>query len=101
MNIICYNGLMVKAKNKVKVSKEQQQASMDAMIWITLGLLMAVGGFIWLTTIGTDNGQFAPTLGGATLVAIGLLIAGSALFILSAIVLSTSIQKRKAAKRKK
>ncbi len=92
---------MVKAKNKAKASNVHQQASMDAMIWITLGLLMTVGGFIWLTTIGSNNGEFAPTLGGVTLVAIGLLIAGSALFILSAIVLSTTIKKRKAAKRKK
>lgn len=85
---------------KVKSTKVQQIASTRALIWLIIGLLMAVIGYMWLDFFGSRD-DVNSTLGGASLVSFGLLIAGSALLILVAIILSSSSRPRRKTKRKK
>lgn len=89
--------LMVKNKRskKIRIPQDKSNAVVGSLIWVIIGLMMALGGFVWATY--TDkNPEVTGVSAGANLLAVfGLIIASSAVLIMSAVVITTKVKARK------
>ena len=88
--------LMAKMKSKkVKISNDQSVAVQSSIVWIIIGLMMALGGFVWATYTDSNPEVIGANVGSSLLSTVGLIIVVAALLIMAGTIITTQVKTRK------
>ena len=91
---------MAKKTKKTQSILEHSTAVQLALIWLIVGLMMALGGFIWATYTDSSPDVTGESVGSNLLSVFGLIIAIASLLFTAAIIWTTSVKTRKNRKKK-
>lgn len=86
---------------KLKISNDQENGTITALIALIIGLLMAVSGFIWNQYTISDPNYIGANIAAGLLIFFGLIIAAAGLLISAVIIINTSSKVSKPKKTKK
>ena len=91
--------MVKKKRSSFRISAERNMAVERSLIYLIVGLIMALSGFVWATYVDDPLEVNGSSVGSTLLSTFGLIIAASALLIMAATIVSTQVKARKSRKK--